>query len=75
MNILVKNMDIAKLVGKENLSKLNSIGNKKVISIVEEFVTLCKPIKVTVITDSKEDINYVRELAIKNGEEQKTVDQ
>ena len=36
---------------------------------VYEAIDLCKPDKVTVITDSEEDINYVRNLAIKNGEE------
>ena len=38
---------------------------------MEDSIKLCKPASVKVITDSKEDIAYVRELAIKNGEEHK----
>jgi phosphoenolpyruvate carboxykinase (GTP) len=36
---------------------------------VEEAIKLCRPAKVTVITDSEEDNNYIRELALKNKEE------
>ncbi len=54
-----------------NLSKLKELNNKKVIEIVEKYVKLCKPRKVTVINDSEEDINYVRKMALKNKEESK----
>ncbi|MFX1452721.1 MAG: phosphoenolpyruvate carboxykinase (GTP), partial [Promethearchaeota archaeon] len=57
------------VVDKENLEKLVALKNQHVINIIEEFVTLCKPSKVTVITDSKEDINYVKKRAIELGEE------
>lgn len=53
------------------LQKLEEINNQHVIKVVEEAIQLCKPAKVTVITDSKEDIAYVRELALINGEEKK----
>lgn len=53
------------------LQKLEEINNRHVIKVVEEAIQLCKPAKVTVITDSKEDIAYVRELALINGEEKK----
>jgi len=53
------------------LQKLEEINNRHVIKVVEEAIQLCKPAKVTVITDSKEDIAYVRELALINGEETK----
>ena len=36
---------------------------------LNEAIELCKPAKVTVITDSAEDLNYVKELALRNGEE------
>ncbi len=53
-----------------NLAKLRALGNRKVMKIVEEYANLCKPAKITVITDSQDDIDYVRRLAIENGEEQ-----
>lgn len=63
------------ILDEKNLSKLEYLNNQYVMNIVEEFVNILKPEKVTVITDSKEDIDYIRELAIKNGEEKKlTID-
>lgn len=59
------------VLNKENRDKLNAIHNKYVIKIVEQFVQLCKPSKVTVITDSKEDIEYIRQKAISTNEESK----
>lgn len=59
----------AAILNEINKSKLEKIGNDHVLQIVEEYVDLCKPAKVTVITDSKEDIDYVRDLALKNKEE------
>ncbi|MFX1390154.1 MAG: phosphoenolpyruvate carboxykinase (GTP) [Promethearchaeota archaeon] len=54
-----------------NLEKLKSLNNDHVFKIVDEFVRLCKPSKITVITDSEEDINYVKNRAIELDEEQK----
>ena len=56
---------------KIDLQKLEELNNQHVIKVVEEAIQLCKPVKVVVITDSKEDIAYVRELALINGEEAK----
>ena len=56
---------------KNNLQKLEKLNNHYVMDMVEETIQLCKPTKVTVITDSKDDINYVKEVAIINGEEKK----
>jgi len=56
---------------KIDLQKLEELNNQHVIKVVEEAIKLCKPAKVTVTTDSKEDINYVRELALAIGEEKK----
>ena len=52
-----------------NLEKLEAINNKHILKIVNDFISLCKPAKITVITDSKEDIEYCRLKAIENGEE------
>ena len=54
-----------------NLQKLKELNNQHITKLVQEAVQLCKPAKVTVITDSKEDIAYVRELVLNNGEEKK----
>ena len=51
------------------LQKLEELNNQHVLKVVEEAIQLCKPAKVTVIIDSKEDIAYVKELALTNGEE------
>ncbi|MBN2422792.1 phosphoenolpyruvate carboxykinase (GTP) [Candidatus Woesearchaeota archaeon] len=59
------------ILSKENAEKLIALNNKKVIDIIEKYSRLCKPSKITVITDSDEDINYVRELALDNKEEEK----
>ncbi|MBN2735844.1 MAG: phosphoenolpyruvate carboxykinase (GTP) [Spirochaetales bacterium] len=59
------------VLSDDNLKKLKDLKNPKVLKVVEEFVGRMKPAKVSVITDSQEDIQYVRDLAIKNGEERK----
>ena len=56
---------------KIDLQKLEELNNRHVIKVVEEAIQLCKPTKVTVITDSKENITHVRELALINSEETK----
>jgi len=57
------------VLDETNYKKLEVLNNQKVIGVVEEFLKLCKPEKVTVITDSEEDVAYVRKLSLKNGEE------
>jgi phosphoenolpyruvate carboxykinase (GTP) len=59
------------IIDQRNFDKLKALKNEKVIKIVEEFVNLCKPSKITVITDSIEDIEYCRKKAIEIGEEAK----
>ncbi|GAB4113332.1 MAG: phosphoenolpyruvate carboxykinase (GTP) [Candidatus Caldatribacteriota bacterium] len=56
---------------KKNIEKLKSLNNPYVEQRVKEAIDLCKPDKITVITDNLEEIQYVRELALKNKEEQK----
>ncbi len=54
-----------------DLKKISDLNNKHVEEVIQTYINLCKPKKVTVITDSQEDIDYVRQLALKNGEETK----
>lgn len=56
---------------KINLKKLEELNNQYVINEVQKAIQLCKPEKVTVITDSKEDIAHIRELSLIKGEEKK----
>ncbi|MGB5911484.1 MAG: phosphoenolpyruvate carboxykinase (GTP), partial [Promethearchaeia archaeon] len=58
-----------KIITKVDFEKLYALNNSHVLRIINEFIDLCKPSKVTVISDSKEDIEYVRRKAIKIGEE------
>ncbi|MFH1409447.1 MAG: phosphoenolpyruvate carboxykinase (GTP) [Nanoarchaeota archaeon] len=57
------------MIDKDNLAKLEALGNKHVNDIVNKYVTLCKPAKVTVLTDSEEDIQYIRKGALAAKEE------
>ncbi|MFW9781510.1 MAG: phosphoenolpyruvate carboxykinase (GTP) [Candidatus Heimdallarchaeota archaeon] len=59
----------AKILTRENFEKLYALNNRKVLKIVKEFVDLCKPSKITVISDTEEDINYVMQKAIEIKEE------
>jgi len=59
------------ILTEANEKKLTDLNNPRVEKIVEEYIALLKPAKVSVITDSQEDIDYVRELSLKNGEERK----
>lgn len=52
-----------------NQEKLKKLNNEKVEELLEFAIELCKPDKVSIIDDSEEDIKYVRELALENGEE------
>lgn len=51
--------------------KLEVLQNPYIIQRVFEAIELCQPEKVSVITDDPGDIQYVRELSLKNGEEKK----
>ncbi len=59
------------LLSEEDLQKLGALKNPKIFKIVNEFVDLLKPAKVTVITDNPKEIEYVRQGALREGEEEK----
>ena len=59
------------IISPKDIEKLFALKNDYVFKIVKYFVDLCKPSKVTVITDSKEDIEYVKQKSISNQEESK----
>lgn len=49
--------------------KLKNLNNPRVERIVEKYISLCEPAKVSFIDDTPEDVAYVRQQAIANGEE------
>ena len=63
-------MDIDRsIIDDSSLKKLEDINNLHVNDILEKYVKLCKPAKVTVLDDSEGDRNYVRNLTLETGEE------
>jgi phosphoenolpyruvate carboxykinase (GTP) len=57
------------LLRGDSLRKLVALRNPHVLRQVREFIDVCKPSKVTVITDDPKEIAYVRNLALDLGEE------
>jgi len=58
-------------LGEEGYRKLLGIDNPQLHEFVARYVELCNPDRVFVSTDSPEDIAYIREAAIRNGEEKR----
>ncbi len=56
---------------KNSFEKLMRIKNHYLHSFVEKYVKLCNPAKIFVNSGSPEDLKYIREAAIKYGEEMK----
>jgi phosphoenolpyruvate carboxykinase (GTP) len=52
------------LISKKDVEKLSALQNERVLNIIKKFVDLCKPSKVTVISDSEEDIEYVKQHSV-----------
>lgn len=57
------------ILNEANRKKIDALNNAKAAQVIEKYINLCKPSKVSVITDSDDDIRYVRDLSISNGEE------
>jgi len=57
------------IISPENWQKLVALENRHVISIVTEYTGLCRPHKVTVITDTPEEIAAMRQMALRTGED------
>jgi len=59
------------ILTEQDFEKLNALNNDHVCRIIHQFVDLCNPSKLTVISDSEKDIVYVRKKAIELHEESK----
>jgi len=64
----IENLLKEKLSG-EHYERLAALGNPKLAEFVADAIELTSPTSVFVCTNSDEDIAYIRELAVKNGEE------
>ncbi len=58
-------------MSQQNYDKLVALDNKKLFDFVADAIELTNPASVFVCTDKPEDIQYIRNLATKNGEETK----
>ncbi|MCP8304165.1 MAG: phosphoenolpyruvate carboxykinase (GTP) [archaeon] len=56
-------------LGEKDYQKLIRINNPKLHRFISKYIELCNPDKVFVCTDSPEDVQYIRQVAIRNGEE------
>lgn len=55
----------------ESFEKLSKLNNPLLLGFIADWVVHCNPDSVFVVTDSEEDMEYVRRKAIENGEESK----
>ncbi|MFH2110153.1 MAG: phosphoenolpyruvate carboxykinase (GTP) [Candidatus Bathyarchaeota archaeon] len=60
---------LKQFMDERSLKKLRALGNPHVEEQLLRFIKLCKPVKVTVLDESKKDVEYVRKLALSTGEE------
>jgi len=56
-------------LGEKSYQKLIRINNPTLHKFICDYIELCSPERVFVSDDSPSDINYIRETALKNGEE------
>jgi phosphoenolpyruvate carboxykinase (GTP) len=61
------------LIKGDNLNKIGALNNFHVIDAIDTFVSLCEPSKISIITDSPNEIAYVRQKALDLGEEHNLV--
>lgn len=57
------------LIDEKNLAKLMALKNQPVLDIVAEYAALCRPAKITVLDGTAEDLVYIKERSLANGEE------
>lgn len=58
-------------LGEDDYQKLIRINNPDLHQFIARYVELCTPGKVFINSDSSKDVEYIRESAIRNGEESK----
>ncbi len=67
-----KTMDFLKQrLGDDGLNKLKKIDNPHLHQFIAKYIGHCNPDKVFVCADTPEDVTYIRDAAVRNGEEAK----
>ena len=56
---------------EKNIKKLEAINNKHLIDFIAKFIKLFEPDSIFVCSDTEEDIEYIRNKTLKDGEESK----
>lgn len=62
---------LKKRLGEAGMQKLSKIDNVKLHEFIAEYLDLCNPDKVFVCSDTESDFQYIRDQALKNGEERR----
>ncbi len=62
------------MISPEQMAKLEAIGSEELMDFVNRYVELMEPDSVFVCTDSDEDYRYIRERALREGEERQLKD-
>ncbi len=60
---------LQRLCSEKSFQALNGVKDKRILDFIDEVALLCNPDSIFVRTDSKEDIEYIRNKAIANKEE------
>ena len=63
--------NLKKKLSKDGYEKLSKTNNPALFQFIARYVELCNPEKIFVCADTPEDVKYLRETALKNGEESK----
>ncbi len=61
-------------ISREQMERLEALKNPEIIGFVEKFAELMEPESIFVCTDSDEDYQYIRERALRYGEERELRD-
>lgn len=57
--------------GKDGYLKLQALGNSQLCRFLAEYIELCDPTSVYVSQGNDEDLQYIRQAALRNGEERR----
>ncbi|MDP2960419.1 MAG: phosphoenolpyruvate carboxykinase domain-containing protein, partial [candidate division Zixibacteria bacterium] len=63
--------NLKKRLSKDGYEKLSKTNNPALFQFIAKYIELCNPEKIFVCADTPEDVKYLRETALKNGEENK----
>jgi phosphoenolpyruvate carboxykinase (GTP) len=66
-----KSIESISLMDEKSRRTLDEINNPYVNAIIEKYAAICKPSSIKILTDSSQDLEYIRNLSIKNSEEHK----